>query len=1644
MNSIEPQIIDIFYYSLGFPNRDWKNLIERDNFISEINSIFENSKDVIFLSGQDDIGKTTFCGQYCKKNPTNTISVFFNQYNSLDLTVDFLRMNIFYQIQFLLGNEIENDGEYISSEMYRLAFFNLRKKFRRTTNKIILVVDGLENRGSSSNEAIKKILDEIPFGEDNLKILISGSSEEYSEKIEEIKKINFQNFSLVGFTQHQLKEYLGTENFNKINDSDLIKITKNYPGRLEVLKRLLEEGIELKKIGESNNYQNWIDLDISKINIEEPVTSVLLSLMALTDKTFSVNDIKLITGYKENIIQEALKNIHIVKIENLSLKFISTAHANYINNILRANKIKIEKLLIKFYGSNRSLDNTYQLSKLYAKQKKWKEITELIDTNFIEGTINSTGSIERVNETINLGFKSCEQMKSYPESYRFSVQGSIVNELDNYQFWESEILARIALKDFRGAVNLAEKAILKIDRLRLLSLVAKKEKQINNKVDEELTKLINNLYQNTNLNNAGENLYDIVSNLIYAIPNLAIEIIENSSGTASESDINDWIVAKLSIAAINSNAKNDEKNVEDKKLQALQKLNNPSVRKIHTAISFMVGNYSGKKVLDEVKKLKDNNEKLKLLRLWLKNNRKYKQNLPLVLDRAFELTISTADESESILETLTDLSFQLRNIKDHNEIEKVLTKFNKILPGVEKDSSKRGYYTLKLNLFYSQNQIGKDRAMHQLDETIKKIDDLEDILIKLESYSEVFQKLSLIKDIYYKEYYNKIFGKIKFVLREVLMNSADHKKILKNTLRIISKVEPILGLKICKKLNILNSRDKGRMIVLDAYLDNSIRNINLNNVKQIISEIEYSPTKEIALLHILERFSASKTLPKIVIKELLFFIQQLDKKDFGSYKLQYLLLSLDIISKNSFWKNKLESSLKQKTLKSWNECNSEWDKIDLGFLIASETAEIDEKFAQNVFQDSIELKKIAWLDSNSVADTYLNCLRLVIRSFTPLMKNDVYNKRDITNLTSLINRISSELDKIRLWTELTFNAIFSNQIDLAKSFYNNHIFPIIQNNINHNYKIQSIIDSLIVMHYFNTELAIEHLEKLPLNDKEDACIRISDFYLTNKSPFEIYEGEKNSDNTNYDSIFKAVNILKLVETDNIIFIILNDICNSLKESKLINDAQKIDIKNRLSELINKNLPDKNNIVHNGYKILASAQIENIIKNSSCNWETFLMETECINNLSDRIFIYANLLEYIPFNKINNPDYSKEKIFDKIVLGLNSLNSHYEYITRILSMSKIMFDVNKTKWKKIVNEAFIKSYGFEEGIEMYNYQKEILDKMYSLDSDFAKTLINEQIEPEKYFKNKKLLRDYYDMLEMSNKIKNNLSIKDIEKENHRIIIRAMMKALGSLNSGKITTKKVSDVSKYLSISKNIPLGESLPIYMFFLANSSNLKLIKSRENQITDSQRKTFENMINASNIIEILSQKRKFDEDFNQKVFIDDDFVNNLVVPPGTKEEAMNFIRDWIEEQAEDFLIICDPYFSKYDLEILKVIKETKAEIDIHILGSENGDKPNIADEFKKHWKSISEEIPPYTDITFCWIEGVNAHPIHDRWIISKNGGLRLGTSFNGLGQKKESEISVITTNEAFNIKSETLNDYLTRKKKYLNQQRVSYSGFTL
>ncbi|HNP17127.1 MAG TPA: hypothetical protein PKL31_01730 [Fulvivirga sp.] len=1649
------KIIDNSYFSIGFPDKSWDDLVPRDNYLTQIVDKISSDCKILFLEGEEDSGKTTILAQFARKYMKNTITVFFNPRNVIDYQLEFYCANVYYQISNILGLELSQDNGQglISIEDYRSNLFNLRKKLKQKSDKIYLLIDGLDGKIQDDPEFVNRLFEIMPIGDDSFRIVISGYKAEFSKLVGGLKRMeDAGNLTVSGFSKPEISNFLKLEDGMQSQFEELYKITKGYPGRLMTLKRLIEsDSYGVEDISSNSTYGSWIEMDCESVDLKNKNTYLIFSLISLREDSFSSKEISQILNIELSIVQQIIEDVNVVDLVGEKVILTSSAHKKYYSNQLRSNSKVIHDHLINYYANSDSIKALIELPKLYMDQNDWGKVVSVLDGDTLPQILEKYGSLNTVNETLEMGISASTKLGKHSELWRFSIQGGIVNELDSYSFWESEVEARIAINDFSSAIKLAESAVLKIDRFRLLALIARRQKELTNSVDEELVTLIQVLYESTELHKVGNRIYDIVSDLIYAIPNLAIELIEKSSGSISDKNINDWVIAKLAVAAIDSSSKDDKKEVSNKKLEAVQKLNAPLVKKITKAISFLVGNYTAGKVIEEASKLSDSNERLRLLRLWLNNNKTNITNIEDVISLALDELVDSTSKDSFTLDILKDLSFQLPYVKDTEKKQNLLNRFQNLESNFTDLGPITNKYIYQLNIFHAKHSLGQIEATDFINAIIKEIEGIEDVLVKLDSFSEVYAKLIILRGAKFdlKPKINFLHSRLLTLSSELYKTTASHYKISQTFLSTISNRNPVLALTICSQINTENRRENARLLILDSYLDNNLRHVKIEILKKIEGSLAHQDSKNDLIIRILERYSEAKSLHFKVVQNLLYFINKISFIDNVSTRSFAQMLAYKVIAKDPKWKLKLSGKISSELVEMWNGLDKEWEKIDIGFRICFHLSKIDNKFSSKVFESAMKMKESCWMDSLLVAQTYLISLSLIIKSYNSLLKSRNDNLKDYKIVEDLINQVPSKIERIKTWTELAIYSFGEEREDISRKVVETHIIPLLKDIDLNNNDLNEIIEAFIPTHIYNADLFKDLINPLSSKIKEKIYSALCDFYITKRNPFEIYDGHSIKYHTSHNELLKAIKILNEIKTDSILFTELSKICKAISDNKSISKVQVASLAEEILNVVHNKFPDPNNIKHEGYQILTELKLSLLDKrgiNHKTHWKDLITRAEAIPNMSDLIFINSLLLDEIPFDKMENGTTEKRKLFNSTLEYLEKLPAHYETVQRVIDITDTMYTVDRTKWKVVVSNAFSLTKKLEAGVEVYQSQKNIIDSMYRLEPEFAKKLVKMVDNNNEPASHSSFINEHLQTLELSNKIKNNKSLTEKEIEDNRKVVYAIVDAQRALNSDRIATKKISEITQYLSLGNKLPLHEVFPVFMYYLTNCAKTYKGKTYEGNVADLHRNNFEEAVRATNIVQVLSHKRKSSESSSRKFFIDEDFSTNKALHPGSREEGINFIRNWLIDEAEEFVIIADPYLDKECLDILKLITGLDKDLEVDLLGSKDGySKIDHEELFKSYWKSISDQTPPFTNVTFCWVpDKNNAAPFHDRWIISKSGGLRIGTSFNSIGGGKESEISVMKPSEALNIKEQTLAGFVSRKRREINGMRITYKSFSI
>jgi hypothetical protein len=374
------------------------------------------------------------------------------------------------------------------------------------------------------------------------------------------------------------------------------------------------------------------------------------------------------------------------------------------------------------------------------------------------------------------------------------------------------------------------------------------------------------------------------------------------------------------------------------------------------------------------------------------------------------------------------------------------------------------------------------------------------------------------------------------------------------------------------------------------------------------------------------------------------------------------------------------------------------------------------------------------------------------------------------------------------------------------------------------------------------------------------------------------------------------------------------------------------------------------------------------------------------------------------------------------------------------ISQLNVDAEIVMAQECLREAFQITLNTENP-QLASRQKKLVDLAFRISPSFASSIaaITDD-DPAKRIMRDKLNRQL-EALNVKDRMASNIAL-NINQTDKKNAPQAAWKNLGELNAGRMVTKEMNDLEEWLKLTYEMPLYKSYSIFALFIENA--VKRYKKTD-QASTTLRQLFEASVQSVKLCGSIATRSS--EEFIKAISYSKLLPNESlfgVIKPNTREDVLKHLKEWFSNNISEYIKIADPYFSKENLDLLQIIQEVQPDCRILILTSQKqNNSDDIEEDYRKEWKKISAQTSPNTEITIIGIEQSQASPIHDRWIITNNHGLRLGTSYNSIGEGKISEISEIREEDVSSKESE-LNNYLFKIKRDHEGKKINYKSFEL
>jgi hypothetical protein len=1647
MSGIE--LMDLTKISRNFP-KQVSSLQIKENFLDTVEKIFEGGTIVVQVEGEEGIGKTTLMSQFALRYPMNTISLFITPANRQDYHPEIVRLDFANQLHWIINQrELEQTRDFNDSFL-RSCFFRLQRNASRRSTIYYIIIDGLSDIPDEDRQFRDNIIDMLPIGLKGFLFLITIDSGKSFKSIELRHGVKTKPFFIPGFNLDETRKYLQEFKLELTELTEIQQTCRGIPGRLASVKRILNDGMKIQELIDilPDRLPDLFDIEWAKIN-STGLTNKILAIMAHDRKYHNIDEIARITKADEIEVEYILKKLGFVNVnqETGQVSYISEAFRKFAAEKTAKLKQDIITLFINDLMSDpNSVAALEQLPGYYNQAGRYDNLLEYLTPTNFQRVIETSQSLIPVQRKATLGLNTAKNLSRDGEIIRFAVHLATMCEIGGAQLWRSELEARVALNDYESALALAQGIVIKEERLQSLAAIARAKSKKGIPLEPELIDLIRNLYDQIEVESLGAQSIDIASDLLFVDTSLAIDLLEKTSSTAAREGSLDWALASLTASASMGGPEGlKDTDIIDK---IKEKITDPVAKSFSSAASVLFGNYDGSDVIEELKTLEKPSDKIALLRLWLSFSDK-KEGVADVIEHAIELVLKTTELSPDA-RLLRHLTRPLPFLEDNATSKKLIGLFEGILRSAERLGPTLDYIKTQLNLASAEVKYDTEAAKNRMIDAYLYATQIKDLDIKTSALANIHTVLEKIDpDKHYQtkdQLHDLITDDLEKSIEFLLEKSACQFSATQGALTALSGGDYSKALELASILNTQDRRNKGFNKIIVSYLKKAKARQNMNFVKNALNKITDEIIFDETLCDICKQLPAIFELGYFNAEEIKAEIMRIrDVKDPQDRCELYCIIIRYLGDRNDHeLLDIIEMSYKYLD-SDWRTIDVGWIRVDVGYRIASELAGLNESKARSYLKESDELKHTIFLSDETSAQVYMLCIRLVIRSYTGLITKKIESEWDLKRIEELISRIPSYGNQAIQWGYLAVRCHGKGRIKLCNKIVSHYLRPCLsqitdKKSLYYQRIVLAVSPALFLAH---KTTAYDDIESICEPLRELAYSRICGVIKTKTYPTDSYEHHQSKDyELDYMDVSDLCETIAKLSNDTSIVYQIQDICLYLINKKArykITDLQKREIVRKLKIIVEDKLPDTKNIQHEGYKILALAFLESVLPQSVNTFDKFIEDAGNIDNDADKAFVLFNLGRCIKRKRST----VAQDLYAKAISIVDNLPSVYDKASRYEGFAEQLLHSEKTIAKECINKAIYVGIPTDDP-SLHDTHKSLVDIAYRIDPSFASTVAS-MIDDDparlvsRYSMGKKIKE-----LELKNEVlKPNFTVENhVNKEYPKVA----WQLLGSLNAKRIVANKFQTYSEMIQKCSSLPITESFPVFALAIENA-NIKYENTPH--ATEFLKPLFDGTLLGAELLWAIVSHSTSQQKKSFQCEIETVSSTHLFVRAGERAKAIEYIQSWMEADLSGYLKLCDPYFGPEELDILKLILAVNPLCNVSILTSRKHQKmiklsEPIDEYYRDYWHAnISEQEPPPTEIIIFGVEQSGEPPIHDRWLLSKDSGLRLGASLNSLGITKDTEISTLSKGKV-NLIENKINQYFGRLKRDHRGKKLLYSSFSL
>jgi hypothetical protein len=1040
---IVPELLDVTKICTTFPSMLGIQ-IPRDNIHHTLETILGGDVELLSLEGPEGLGKTTVLAQFAKRHLNRCISMFVSPNSRFVYDPTIQSADLCNQMNWILhGEEVPTDRASDPS-LYHQLVMKLQRGARRSAEPFYFIVDGLETLAKDSAD-VQGLLDLLPFGFQKFRFLFSGNAEQILKLTN--RKILYKGVPIPGFTLDESTKFFADISTSTELITEFFKACKGVPAHLAAIKRIIQSGVPAESLLEKppDTIRASFEIEWKAVDEHDDLQISVLTLISGERRKLSITDISQIFDTDVQAIRHALSSLGFMSLptdDHSEVTFISEAFRKFALLRLQAHQDQVRAKVIDSLLKQPSCEDAMTYLPTFLEESgRLPELLKFLSPGYFAEMIGTNQSLAPVQQKAELGVNAAIRLDRDDDLLRFGLQEAVISELDGCEISRSEVSARMALDDYESSLALAQTAVLKQDRLRLIALIARLQKEKGLTPELALIEQIQKLYEEIDPHSLGDSLLELASDLMHSRPDLGLQLLERAPSSKGKRNSVDWALARISIE-LSSKKKNV--GLSTSAAEALRsKIKDPALRRFSTSISFLVGNYSATEVLREIEKLDSVSDQLFLLQEWTEYTR-HPEEAGRVAEHGLRLSIRSTEYTPHATH-LRKLAEPLPYIPDENQRRSLIGTFDTQKGTIEKLGPTEDYVRLQISLTQAEAIHDQEAANTRLLEVFYYVNELSVLetraacMARLVASVKSTDSPNTLRDS--KDVLLTAERELSMAVDQLLLSTAQHDEVCKNIIHALASERADLAFKVVAAFNTQERRDAGYSSLFDEILRQRPGKIPLALLQKQLDSFVSKDKRDTALEELLERVSTFRTETIVThLAELRPLLHRINKIEHLGTRYRAICSGLAILSeaKNDECAG-LVAHLEKDLDETWQKMELGAEKIECGFRISSSLASYRRAIAQEYLNRADALRRRSAPDYND--QSCHKCIRLALRAYAGLLPQKFDNSLDLEKLVIQIERILSDQSRISLWTELALRCFQYDNFSVGKQLVTERIKP---------------------------------------------------------------------------------------------------------------------------------------------------------------------------------------------------------------------------------------------------------------------------------------------------------------------------------------------------------------------------------------------------------------------------------------------------------------------------------------------------------------------------------------------------------------------------------------------------------------------------